>query len=265
MLIAVLSPAKRIRMSDLPADLPHTLPRQISQAKILAKRAKQLDHNELQRLMSISSALAEQCYSYFQSFSPPFNLDIARHAIKAFNGDTYLGFEADSLSDENLKYAQDHVRILSGLYGLLRPLDLIQPYRLEMGTKLDNPRGNDLYEFWGKRIAKQLDQDAAKLGGATIINIASTEYFKAIDQTALKSEIITPVFKEIRGGMPKVMAFHAKRARGMMGRYIVENKIEKVADLADFNVAGYRFRPEHSGPGEMQFHRVNEKELAIAI
>jgi cytoplasmic iron level regulating protein YaaA (DUF328/UPF0246 family) len=265
MLIAVLSPAKRIRTSALPTDLPHTLPRQISQAKILAKRAKRLDHGDLQRLMSISTALAEQCHSYFRRFSPPFDLDNARHAIKAFNGDTYLGFEADSLSDEVLDYAQDHVRILSGLYGLVRPLDLIQPYRLEMGTKMDNPRGSDLYEFWGKRIAKQLDKDAAELGGATIINVASAEYFKAIDQAALKSRIITPVFKEIRGGMPKVMAFHAKRARGMMARYIVQNKIENAADLADFNMAGYRFRPEHSGSGEMQFHRVNEKELAIAV
>ncbi len=258
MLIAVLSPAKRLNLSPLPAALPHTLPRQLSQAKILAKRAKLLEHQDFKRLMSISDALADQCQYYFKNFSPPFNPNNARHAILAFNGDTYLGFQASQLDEDDLGYAQDHVRILSGLYGLLRPFDLIQPYRLEMGIRLDNPRGNDLYEFWGSRIAKQLDKDAKENGGATIVNLASLEYFRSVNRKILKSNIVTPIFKEIRSGLPKVMAFHAKRARGMMARYIVENRIENATDLAGFNMAGYRYRPEFSKNGEMEFHRINE-------
>ena len=171
--------------------------------------------------------------------------------IRDSNGDTYTGLEAKSLTDDDLNYAQNHFRILSGLYGVLRPLDLIQPYRLEMGTKLANEKGEDLYDFWGKKIANKLDSEKQKF----IVNCASNEYFNSVVKQPLKTKIINTVFKEVKNGTAKIVSFSAKRARGMMARFIIQNKIKNVKDLKDFDMAGYKYIPSESDENNLVFHR----------
>jgi len=190
-----------------------------------------------------------------QAFGAPRRDETAKPAVLAFTGDTYIGFDAPTLSVEDLEWAQDHVRILSGLYGVLRPLDLIEPYRLEMGTKLDNPRGKDLYAFWKGRISTVLDAAVAGHAAPVIVNVASTEYFKAVDEKALKARVITPVFKEETGTASKVIGLMAKRARGMMARYIVTNRLDDPEALKDFREGGYTFRPEQSDANTWVFTR----------
>ena len=201
--------------------------------------------------MNVSDKIAKLNVQRFNDFETPFDLSNARQAIFAFNGDTYTGLEAKSLTDDDLNYAQNHFRILSGLYGVLRPLDLIQPYRLEMGTKLANEKGEDLYDFWGKKIANKLDSEKQKF----IVNCASNEYFNAVVKQPLKTKIINIVFKEVKNGTAKIVSFSAKRARGMMARFIIQNKIENVKDLKDFDMAGYKYIPSESDENNLVFHR----------
>ena len=258
MLLALLSPAKRLRLSQLPADLPHSQPEFLADARILAQRGRQLNRMQAKRLMQLSNILAEQCLGYFAAFAPPLTPDNARHAVLAFRGDTSIGLDPDRFDQSALSFAQDHLRILSGFYGLLRPLDLIQPYRLEMAARLDNPRGSDLYEFWGRRIARALKRDTGAAEAPVIVNLASVEYFKAVDRTALRRRVVTPVFREIRDGRAIQMGFHAKRARGMMARFIIENRLRRPEQLTGFDRAGYRFRPALSTNDRLEFHRINE-------
>lgn len=255
MMLALVSPAKKLDMTPRDRGLPHSLPVFLDDSARLVEVAQRLGLNELKQLMSISDNLAELNRERFRAFSLPFTPDNAAPAIFAFRGDTYQGLDADSLSDADLAYAQDHLGILSGLYGLLRPLDLMQAYRLEMGTKLHNPRGEDLYDFWGDRIAGEINRRLADAASPIVVNLASNEYFRAVRTDKLEARLITPVFKEVKGGVAKVIGLMAKRARGMMARHIIQNRITRPEDLREFTAGGYRFMPELSDDDRLEFHR----------
>jgi len=254
-MLALLSPAKKMdfNRTSLPAD--HTnLKLQKDTAELLETARKQ-KADDLKRLMKISDDLSTLNYQRFQAMTFPFTPDNAKQAAYAFNGDTYTGLDITTIKPEDVAYAQDHVRILSGLYGLVRPLDLIQPYRLEMGTRLPTSRGENLYDFWGDRLAEAINEELASHSNKTVINLASNEYFKAVRKKVLAYPVITPVFKEVKGGVAKVIGFPAKRARGMMARYISQHRIERPEDLKAFNEAGYNYQPDMSSDSEYHFYR----------
>jgi len=253
-MFAVISPAKKLDFSDSVLGVT-TQPQLLDETEVLMERTRELLPVDLSRLMKISDALAELNYGRFQSFELPFNKKNAKQAIFAFNGDTYVGFDAKTLDDESLEFAHHHIGILSGLYGLLRPRDLMQPYRLEMGTRLENERGKDLYAFWGSRITDTLNEAMKTHKERVLINLASTEYFKSVKKKELNAEIITPVFKEIKDGKAKVIGLMAKRARGMMARYIVEKRLESPKKLKSFTLGGYRYSPDVSSETEWVFIR----------
>ena len=205
--------------------------------------------------MSVSENIANLTVQRFQDWKLPFDDQNAKQAALAFNGDTYTGLEVESFSQDDFDYSQDHLRILSGLYGLLRPLDLIQPYRLEMGTKMNNSMGKNLYEFWGTKISDQLNKDLNNHESKYIINCASDEYFKVIDLQSLNVPIIKPIFKDVKNGVPKVISFFAKRARGMMSKYIIKNRVQSINELHSFNDKGYEFQPDQSDNHELVYIR----------
>jgi cytoplasmic iron level regulating protein YaaA (DUF328/UPF0246 family) len=205
--------------------------------------------------MGVSGKIAELNHERFMNWSPPFDLDNAKQALLAFRGDVYTGLEAETLDSAGLAFAQKHLRILSGLYGLLRPLDLMQPYRLEMGLKFANRGGANLYAFWGDRISRTLDRQLGKSGSRVLVNLASNEYFKAVQPKALDAEIVTPVFKDLKGGKYKIISFYAKKARGQMARFIIDNAINDPEALKDFDVAGYRYSRDESAARELVFTR----------
>jgi len=254
-MLAVISPAKKLNLAPVDLGLTPTQPRLLDDATILAKQAKKLSPTDLQSLMGISPKLASLNYERFQAFSVPFTRENAKPAALTFNGDTYLGLDAPSLSTEDLAYAQDHLGILSGLYGLLLPLDLIQPYRLEMSTSLGNPRGANLYSFWGDRLTEQLNGLTENHADRTLVNLASNEYFKAVKPKKLHGPLLTPVFKEEKAGKSRVISFMAKRARGMMARYLIEERIDTVEGIASFTTAGYKFQPSESDSTRYVFSR----------
>jgi len=250
-MFAVLSPAKKLDYSPVATtrsdELRWTKPLLLDDTKELMEVTRTLKSVELQKLMKLSVSLGDLNYQRFQDFSVSSPKKNAKPAVLAFNGDTYQGLDASSLSNEELRVAQSQIGILSGLYGLLRPLDLMQPYRLEMGTRLKNPRGSNLYKFWGTRIAEEINKQLRSLKTNTLVNLASTEYFKAVPLEAIEGSVITPVFKEIKNGAPpKVIGFFAKRARGMMARYIVQKGLRDPNQLKDFRVAEYEFSPKLS-------------------
>lgn len=257
-MLAVLSPAKSLDMEPAPSTIPDSQPLLSEHTVVLAERARSLSPADLKRLMDISDALAELNHARFQGFEPGAYRrdDNAKPAVLAFSGDTYIGLDAPTLAAEDLAWAQDRLRILSGLYGALRPLDLMQPYRLEMGTKLDNPRGKDLYAFWKGIVGPALDDAVAGHKHPVIINLASTEYFKAAEEKRLKHTVITPVFKDEKDGKARVVSFMAKRARGMMARFMVVNRLEDPEDLKGFTSGGYSFRPEQSDATTWVFQRL---------
>jgi len=240
-MLAVVSPAKKLDSATLGRSLPHTQPSLLGEAEILVRQAKRLKPAALQALMGISENLAALNHDRFQQFNTPFTIENAKPAALIFNGDTYMGLDAPTLSSEDLTWAQDHIAILSGLYGILRPLDLIQPYRLEMGTRMKTRRGTNLYDFWGDRITKQIKERLAEHEDQTVVNLASIEYFKSVKPNALAGAVITPSFKEMRDGKPKMISFLAKKARGMMARHIIDGRIDRPEGLKDFVTEGYRF------------------------
>ncbi|RMF10062.1 MAG: peroxide stress protein YaaA [Alphaproteobacteria bacterium] len=254
-MLVLISPAKKLDTTIKDSVLPHTQPELIGEAEQLVAVARKLSRGDLGRLMNISDKLADLNYQRFQAFRTPFTPDNAKQGVLAFTGDTYVGLDAGSLNDEDLAYAQDHLRILSGLYGLLRPLDLMQPYRLEMGTKLANPRGEDLYDFWGDRITEAINEAVAGEAEPVVVNLASNEYIKAVKADKLKARFITPVFKVVKDGQARVLGMLAKRARGMMARYIIENRIEDPEQLKGFDADGYRFVAELSDDDRLEFHK----------
>ena len=251
-MIIVLSPAKSLDFSPPPLALAASQPRFLDDSQLLIERLRELSPQEIGALMSISDTLAVLNATRFAEWSLPFSADNALPAVFAFNGDVYEGLAARGLGADDLAFAQQHLRILSGLYGLLRPLDLIQAYRLEMGTRLANVRGKDLYAFWGDRLVKAIEADAGS--GETLVNLASEEYFKALGKR-LALPVVQPVFEDWSGGRFKVVSFHAKRARGLMARHAIVNRLTTAAALKDFADEGYAYTPEASDAQRWVFRR----------
>jgi len=253
--LAVVSPAKKLNTDENERSLSYTQPSLLTDTEQLVQTTKTLGPSDLQSLMGISEKLANLNHTRFQDFNTPFTEANAKAAALMFNGDTYVGLDAHTLSKESLEWAQDHLAILSGLYGILRPLDLIQPYRLEMGTRLKTARGKSLYEFWGVRITKQIQAQLGSHKNPTLVNLASNEYFKSVQVKALPGQVLTPAFKEIRDGKPKMISFMAKKARGMMARYIIDNRVEEPEGLKQFDGGGYTYAPELSDNATWTFTR----------
>ena len=254
-MLTLLSPAKKLNMDPVEISVPVTKPRLRDDTKELAIVAKKQTANDLKRLMHISDDLAAMNYERFQAFNLESRRNSAKPAGLAFDGDVYWGLKADSLSETALAYAQDHLRIISGLYGVLRPMDAIQPYRLEMGTKMANGRGKSLYDFWGSRIAERLKTDISRHSDKTIVNLASNEYFKAVDTNALGQPVISAKFLNVKDGKARSLMYYAKHARGSMARWIMENRVDRVEGLKDFNVGGYSLEKSASTDQELVFSR----------
>jgi len=254
-MLALISPAKTLDYeSSLPTD-QHTQARLLEHSQELIEVASKLSATEISSLMSVSEKIANLNVERFRDWQPEFDLSNARQAIFAFKGDVYTGLDAYNLKDHDISYAQEHLRMLSGLYGLLRPLDLMMPYRLEMGTKLANSRGHNLYEFWGHTITELINYDLAAANSELLVNIASDEYYKSVKENKIQAEIIKPVFLDQKNGKYKMISFYAKKARGLMARFIIENQIDRVEDLKGFNTEGYYFDAESSLKGELVFKR----------
>lgn len=249
-MLIVISPAKKLDWTA--RDIEMTAPMFQEDADRLAEVAQGLSVAELQKLMHISESLGKLNRDRFARFHDHAE---KRPAVLAFAGDTYTGLEAGSLDAEELAYAQDHLRILSGLYGLLRPLDAMQEYRLEMGSRLKTERGKSLYDYWGDQIAEALNAEADRTGTETLINCASVEYFSAVKPEALRLNVITPQFLEEKPGGPKVVSFFAKKARGAMARFIIQNRLKDPESILGFDSGGYRYEPDLSAPGRPAFYR----------
>lgn len=254
-MLFLLSPAKKLDYdSALPTKL-HTQPLFIKDAQKLIGVLKTKSEADIASLMDLSPALSKLNAQRYAAWKPVFNESNSRQAVLAFNGDVYEGLEASSLSESQLKWAQDHVAILSGLYGVLRPLDLMQPYRLEMGTALANPGGKNLYEFWSDKITPYLNERLAADKDPIIVNLASEEYFKSVNPKTLNARVIQCVFQDGKNGAWKVISFHAKRARGLMARFAIQHKITKPQALQQFDLEGYAFAPEVSTEDKLVFRR----------
>ncbi len=254
-MLALISPAKTLDYETALPTEKFTQPRLLDHSQELIEVASKLSASEIASLMSVSEKIATLNADRFRDWQPEFNFANARQAIFAFKGDVYTGLDAYQLEQQDIDYAQKHLRMLSGLYGLLRPLDLMMPYRLEMGTKLKNTRGNNLYEFWGNTITETINADLAQAKSELLVNIASDEYYKSVKESKIKAEIIKPVFLDQKNGKYKVISFYAKKARGLMARYLLENKIERAEDIKSFNTDGYYFDAESSLNGELVFKR----------
>lgn len=246
-MLILLSPAKTLDYETPVWTDIRTQPRLMDEATKLADRLKKKSPGQLGKLMNLSKDLAAVNYDRYQEWRYPFQEGEARPAIFAFKGDVYLGLGLhDHFEEEDLRYAQDHLRILSGLYGVLRPMDDMMPYRLEMGTKLKVGRPNNLYEFWGNKIARLLNEDLEATNNSIVVNLASQEYWKSVDQKTLNANVVTPEFKDWKNGQYKVLSFFAKKARGMMARYLMTQKIDSIDGLRKFAEDGYSFNEELS-------------------
>lgn len=254
-MLTVISPAKTLDFETPPTTRRTTQPEFLDQSAALVGEARNLSPDDIRALMGVSDAIAELNHQRFMNWGMPFSLKNAKQSILAFKGDVYTGLEAETLNPEQLKFAQQHLRILSGLYGLLRPLDLMQPYRLEMGLKFANPGGSNLYEFWGESITQALNAQIAKSGSAVLVNLSSNEYFKAVRKRSLEAEVITPVFKDLKGDRYKVISFFAKKARGQMARFIIDKGLSDPQELKKFRKGGYRYNKGLSTAREMVFTR----------
>ncbi len=260
-MLALISPAKTLDYeSALPTDV-HTLPRLLEHSQELINVSRKLSAADIANLMSVSEKIAKLNVERFNDWQPELSFSNARQALFAFKGDVYTGLDAYALNDQHIAYAQQHLRMLSGLYGLLRPLDLMMPYRLEMGTKLKNPRGHNLYEFWGDNITQLINSDLQQANSELLVNLASDEYYKAVKPGKIKAEIIKPVFLDQKNGKYKVISFYAKKARGLMARYIVEHQLNQAEDLKSFNIEGYYFDAKSSLQGKLVFKR-DEQQAA---
>ncbi len=254
-MLMLISPAKSLdETTPVPVDC-HSQPILLEQAAELMDSLQTLVPEEIGQLMKISDKLAELNYQRFQEWQVPFPRDNAKQAAWLFKGDVYQGLDIYSLSEGGVKFLQTHLRILSGLYGVLKPCDAILPYRLEMGTKFPNAKGKDIYAFWDDQITQQLNQSLQAMESRTVVNLASNEYFKAVQPKKLNARIITPIFKDWKGGKYKIISFYAKKARGLMVRYATDNRIEQAEDLKYFEVDGYGFSPELSNENDWVFTR----------
>ena len=258
-MLMVISPAKTLDYETPPATKRHTLPRHLEHSKELIEILQDKSVQDIAKLMKLSDKLAALNVARYGSWSDTFTQENSKQALLAFKGDVYTGLAAEDFSEADFDFAQKHLRMLSGLYGLLRPLDLMQPYRLEMGTKLANPRGKDLYAFWGERISESLNKDLAGQGDDILLNLASQEYFGAVKPRALRARVIDTVFKDRKNGEYKIISFYAKKARGLMARYVIKEQITDPEGLKDFDLDGYRFDPASSSPDNMVFLREEQR------
>ena len=254
-MIAIISPSKTQDFSSNGQPEAFSQPQFLKQSEMLVKELRKKKTADIKSLMEVSDKIAELNYERYRQFKTPFTPEDSKQALFSFKGDVYTGIDSENYKEEELEFAQDHLRILSGLYGVLRPLDLIQPYRLEMKIKLKNRRGKDLYSFWGNRLTEALNRDFENQQNKVLINLASNEYFKALDKKKLKAEIITPVFKEHKNGKYSVIAIFAKKARGMMTDFIIKNKIQEAEELKTFHQEGYEYSEQLSQGNEWVFIR----------
>lgn len=254
-MLILISPAKKLDYETAPTTTTHTHPQFLEHSQVLIDQLKTFAPHEVASLMSLSDKLALLNAERYDAWQQPFTPDNAKQAVLAFKGDVYEGMQAETLDQAGLDYTQQHLRILSGLYGLLLPLDLMQAYRLEMGTKLVNQRGKDLYAFWGDVITDKINQDLADSGSDLIINLASNEYFKSVNKKKLEGRLITPAFKDWKNGQYKMISFYAKKARGMMTRYLIDHRIDNYEQLLAFDEAGYTYNEAMSKPDQPVFIR----------
>jgi cytoplasmic iron level regulating protein YaaA (DUF328/UPF0246 family) len=254
-MLIVISPAKTLDYETPAKTKTFTLPDYLDDSAELIHRMREFSALDIAELMHVSSKIAELNFDRFEAWNKNFSEKNAKQAVLAFKGDVYTGLDAESFSAKDFKFAQSHLRILSGLYGLLRPLDLMQPYRLEMGTKLSNERGKNLYEFWGNTLTDGLNAQLKKIKSEHLINLASNEYFKAVKPKQINGEVITPAFKEYKNGDYKMIGFYAKKARGMLSRYIIQNQLSDVEDIKSFDVEGYKFNKSLSKGNNWVFTR----------
>jgi len=254
-MLFLLSPAKKLDYDSPVVTTEHTQPLFVKRSSELIKVLKTKTADDIAGLMKLSPALSELNVQRYAEWKPKFDQKNSRQAVLAFNGDVYEGLQADTLTQSQLQWAQEHVAILSGLYGVLRPLDLMQPYRLEMGTRLQTPAGKNLYEFWGDQIASYLNERLNHETSRIVINLASEEYFKAVDLKALNARVVQCVFQDYKNGVYKIISFNAKRARGLMARFAIETKAKTPAALKKFNVEGYAFAEKESTDDKLVFRR----------
>lgn len=253
-MLLLISPAKKLDFEEPPLDIGQTAPALMENAATIAGIMKTQSEADLKRLMKLSDNLAKLNVDRYQTWTTEISEQRAKQAILAFRGDVYAGMAATAFEQGDFDFAQDHLRILSGLYGVLRPLDMIQPHRLEMGTKLENPKGKDLYAFWKAESAPLINR-AAQAAGGPIINLASNEYFSSVDTAQLEYPIVTPVFKDQKNGVYKIISIYAKKARGMMCDFFIRNRLERPDQLKDFSAAGYRFVASESNDQTLMFMR----------
>lgn len=254
-MLTVISPAKTLDYETPATTRQATQPAFLSRASELVEDARRLTPGDIQSLMGVSESIANLNHERFMNWHPEFTPQNAKQALLAFKGDVYTGLAAETLDAKGLKFAQKHLRILSGLYGLLRPLDLMQPYRLEMGLRFNNRAGKNLYEFWGNDISDAVQADLKKSGSPLLINLASNEYFKSVNAKTLDVEIITPVFKDLKQGKYKMISFFAKKARGLMARFIIDHQLNDPEGLKEFDAEGYYFSKTLSTASELVFLR----------
>ncbi|MBV4451092.1 MULTISPECIES: peroxide stress protein YaaA [Pseudomonas] len=259
-MLMVISPAKTLDFESKPATARFTQPQYLDHSQQLIEQLRGLSPAQISELMHVSDKIGGLNAARFGSWTPAFTPANAKQALLAFKGDVYTGLNAETFSDADFTYAQDHLRMLSGLYGLLRPLDLMMPYRLEMGTKLANPRGKDLYAFWGTRISEWLNEALVEQGDNVLLNLASNEYFSAVKRTALNARVINTEFKDLKNGQYKIISFYAKKARGMMSRFVIQERINDPAKLKAFDAQGYRFDAQQSTPEKLVFLRDHAPE-----
>lgn len=259
-MLMVISPAKTLDYETPPATQRFTQPRYLDHSQVLIEQLRELSPQQIGELMHLSDKLSGLNAARFGSWTPAFTPDNAKQALLAFKGDVYTGLNAVDFSEADFDYAQTHLRMLSGLYGLLRPLDLMMPYRLEMGTKLANARGKDLYAFWGTRISEWLNEALAEQGDDVLLNLASNEYFSAVKKPALNARIINTEFKDLKNGQHKIISFYAKKARGMMSRFVIKERINTPEQLKQFDDQGYYFSAEQSKPDLLVFLRDHAPE-----
>jgi cytoplasmic iron level regulating protein YaaA (DUF328/UPF0246 family) len=254
-MLIVISPAKTLDYETPPVVKKNSMPSFLQQSQQLVAAARKLNPDQIGALMGISDKLAQLNHQRFMNWGEPFTTENAKQAVLAFKGDVYAGLDAQTMAAADFNFAQKHLRILSGLYGLLRPLDLMQAYRLEMGLKLNNPAGKNLYEFWGSEITDSLNDQLKVLKSRVLVNLASKEYFRAVQPRLLDGEVITPVFKDLRNGKYRVISFFAKKARGKMTRYIVDKRLDDVAGIKKFRADGYRYNKAESTARDWVFTR----------
>lgn len=254
-MLMVISPAKTLDYDTPPHTSRHTLPQHLAHSRELIEGLRALTPGDVAQLMGVSDKIAALNVARFGSWTPEFTPENAKQAILAFKGDVYTGLAAEDFEEGDFDFAQRHLRMLSGLYGLLRPLDLMQPYRLEMGTKFANARGKDLYAFWGERISEWLNADLTAQGDDVLLNLASNEYFSAVRRRQLQARVVEVDFRDLKNGDYKIISFYAKKARGLMARHVIKRRITQVADLRDFAEQGYAYSEERSTTDRLVFLR----------